>query len=148
MKASVIVFPGSNCDRDVKISLEKFGIKTSMVWHADAKLPKSDLIVLPGGFSYGDYLRCGSIASKSRIMKEVTAHSKKGGLVMGICNGFQVLVESQLLPGVLIRNINLKYALNVAYNEIKDRKGKMFGGSFIKDTDCVDYDEDCIACGS
>jgi phosphoribosylformylglycinamidine synthase len=109
MKACVIVFPGSNCDRDVKISLEKFGIKTSMVWHADAKLPKSDLIVLPGGFSYGDYLRCGSIASKSRIMKEVTAHSKKGGLVMGICNGFQVLVESQLLPGVLIRNINLKF---------------------------------------
>jgi phosphoribosylformylglycinamidine synthase len=78
-----------------------------MVWHADAKLPKSDLVVLPGGFSYGDYLRCGSIASKSRIMKEVIAHSKKGGLVMGICNGFQVLVESQLLPGVLIRNINL-----------------------------------------
>jgi len=109
MKASVIVFPGSNCDRDVKISLEKFGIKTSMVWHADAKLPKTDLVVLPGGFSYGDYLRCGSIASKSRIMKEVTAHSKKGGLVMGICNGFQVLVESQLLPGVLIRNINLKF---------------------------------------
>ena len=109
MKASVIVFPGSNCDRDVKISLEKFGIKTSMVWHADADLPKTDLVVLPGGFSYGDYLRCGSIASKSRIMKEVTAHSKKGGLVMGICNGFQVLVESQLLPGVLIRNINLKF---------------------------------------
>ena len=80
-----------------------------MVWHADAKLPKSDLVVLPGGFSYGDYLRCGSIASKSRIMKEVIAHSKKGGLVMGICNGFQVLVESQLLPGVLIRNINLKF---------------------------------------
>jgi phosphoribosylformylglycinamidine synthase len=80
-----------------------------MVWHADAKLPKTDLVVLPGGFSYGDYLRCGSIASKSRIMKEVTAHSKKGGLVMGICNGFQVLVESQLLPGVLIRNINLKF---------------------------------------
>jgi phosphoribosylformylglycinamidine synthase len=70
---------------------------------------KTDLVVLPGGFSYGDYLRCGSIASKSRIMKEVTAHSKKGGLVMGICNGFQVLVESQLLPGVLIRNINLKF---------------------------------------
>jgi phosphoribosylformylglycinamidine synthase len=80
-----------------------------MVWHADAELPKTDLVVLPGGFSYGDYLRCGSIASKSRIMKEVTAHSKKGGLVMGICNGFQVLVESQLLPGVLIRNINLKF---------------------------------------
>jgi phosphoribosylformylglycinamidine synthase len=80
-----------------------------MVWHADAKLPKSDLVVLPGGFSYGDYLRCGSIASKSRIMKEVINHSKKGGLVMGICNGFQVLVESGLLPGVLIRNINLKF---------------------------------------
>jgi phosphoribosylformylglycinamidine synthase I len=109
MKASVIVFPGSNCDRDVKISLQQFDIKTSMVWHADAKLPKSDLIVLPGGFSYGDYLRCGSIASKSRIMKEVINHSKKGGLVMGICNGFQVLLESGLLPGVLIRNINLKF---------------------------------------
>jgi phosphoribosylformylglycinamidine synthase len=109
MKASVIVFPGSNCDRDVKISLEKFGIKTSMTWHDNAKLPKVDLVVLPGGFSYGDYLRCGSIASKSKIMKEVISHSKKGGLVMGICNGFQVLVESGLLPGVLIRNINLKF---------------------------------------
>jgi phosphoribosylformylglycinamidine synthase len=109
MKASVIVFPGSNCDRDIKISLEKFGIKTSMIWHADAKLPKSDLVVLPGGFSYGDYLRCGSIASKSRVMKEIITHSKKGGLIMGICNGFQVLLESQLLPGVLIRNINLKF---------------------------------------
>ena len=109
MKSSVIVFPGSNCDRDIAVALEKMQFKNQMVWHKETKLPQSDLIVVPGGFSYGDYLRCGSIASKSRIMKEVTAHSKKGGLVMGICNGFQVLVESQLLPGVLIRNINLKF---------------------------------------
>ena len=115
MKASVIVFPGSNCDRDVKISLEKFGIKTSMVWHADAKLPKTDLVVLPGGFSYGDYLRCGSIASKSRIMKEVITHSKKGGLVMGICNGFQVLCEAGLLPGALLRNRNQQFICQNIY---------------------------------
>ena len=104
MKSSVITFPGSNCDRDMDVALNKFGFKNKMVWHNDNELPKSDLVVLPGGFSYGDYLRCGSIASKSKIMHSIINFAKSGGLVMGICNGFQILVETGLLPGVLLRN--------------------------------------------
>jgi len=109
MKSSVIVFPGSNCDRDVAVALEKFQIKNQMVWHEDEILPKSDLVVLPGGFSYGDYLRTGCIASKSRIINDVIKHANKGGLVLGICNGFQILIESGLLPGALLRNKNLRF---------------------------------------
>ena len=109
MKASIIVFPGSNCDRDVAVALEKFQIKKEMVWHNETSLPKSDLVVLPGGFSYGDYLRTGCIASKSRIINEVIKHGKNGGLVLGICNGFQILIESGLLQGALLRNIKLKF---------------------------------------
>ena len=109
MKSSVIVFPGSNCDRDIAVALEKFQIKNQMVWHDESNLPKSDLVVLPGGFSYGDYLRTGCIASKSKIINEVIKHSKKGGLVLGICNGFQILIETGLLPGVLLRNKKLRF---------------------------------------
>ena len=109
MKSSVIVFPGSNCDRDVAVALEKFQIKNQMVWHNDTSLPKSDLVILPGGFSYGDYLRTGCIASKSRIINEVIKHAKKGGLILGICNGFQILIETGLLPGVLLRNKKLRF---------------------------------------
>ena len=109
MKASVIVFPGSNCDRDVQVALEKFQIATTMVWHQETELPKSDLVVLPGGFSYGDYLRCGSMASKSKIMKEVIKYASTGGYVFGICNGFQILTEAGLLPGALLRNNKLKF---------------------------------------
>ena len=109
MKSSVIVFPGSNCDRDVAIALEKFQIKNQMVWHNETTLPKSDLVVLPGGFSYGDYLRTGCIASKSKIINSIIEHVKKGGLVLGICNGFQILIETGLLPGVLLRNKKLKF---------------------------------------
>ena len=94
MNSSVITFPGSNCDRDMDVALKKFGFKNKMVWHDAIELPKSDLVVLPGGFSYGDYLRCGSMASKSKIMKSVINFAKGGGKVMGICNGFQILVES------------------------------------------------------
>ena len=90
MKSSVITFPGSNCDRDMDVALKKFGFKNKMVWHDDVELPKSDLVVLPGGFSYGDYLRCGSMASKSKIMKSVINFANSGGMVMGICNGFQI----------------------------------------------------------
>ena len=104
MKSAVITFPGSNCDRDMHVALTKFGFKNKMVWHNDNELPKSDLVVLPGGFSYCDYLRCGSMASKSKIMQSVIKFAKSGGLVMGICNGFQILVESGLVPGVLLRN--------------------------------------------
>jgi len=109
MKANVIVFPGSNCDRDVKVALDKFQIQTKMVWHQENTMPKADLVVLPGGFSYGDYLRCGSMASKSNIMNDVISHAKSGGLVIGICNGFQILTETNLLPGALLRNKGLKF---------------------------------------
>ena len=109
MKSSVIVFPGSNCDRDVAVALKKFQIRNQMVWHDESTLPKSDLVVLPGGFSYGDYLRTGCIASKSKIINEVIKHAANGGLVLGICNGFQILIETGLLPGVLLRNKKLKF---------------------------------------
>ena len=109
MRSSVIVFPGSNCDRDVAVALEKFKIKNEMVWHNETNLPKSDLVVLPGGFSYGDYLRTGCIAAKSLIINDVIRHANKGGLILGICNGFQILIETGLLPGVLLRNKKLKF---------------------------------------
>jgi len=122
MKAAVIVFPGSNCDRDIKIALNKFKIKTILVWHNDTHLPKVDLVVLPGGFSYGDYLRCGSMASKSKIMSEVIKHAEKKKLVLGICNGFQILVESGLLPGILMRNSNLKFICKNVYVKVVNNK--------------------------
>ena len=109
MNSSVIIFPGSNCDRDMDVALKKFGFKNKMVWHDEIELPKSDLVVLPGGFSYGDYLRCGSMASKSKIMLSVINFAKSGGLVMGICNGFQVLCEAGLLPGTLRINKTEKF---------------------------------------
>jgi len=110
MRSAVIVFPGSNCDRDVAVALEKVtGQKPHMVWHGDAALPKTDLIVLPGGFSYGDYLRSGAMASHSPIMREVIKKAKAGTPTLGICNGFQVLTEAHLLPGVLMRNAGLKF---------------------------------------
>ena len=109
MKSSVIVFPGSNCDRDVSVALEKFQIKNQMVWHDEVNLPKSDLVVLPGGFSYGDYLRTGCIASKSKIINDIIKHAKNGGLILGICNGFQILIETGLLPGALLRNKKLRF---------------------------------------
>ena len=104
MNSSVIIFPGSNCDRDMDVALKKFGFKNKMIWHDDTELPKSDLVVLPGGVSYGDYLRCGSMASKSKIIRSVINFAKSGGLLIGICNGFQILTETELLPGVLLRN--------------------------------------------
>ncbi len=109
MRAAVIVFPGSNCDRDVAVCLEAAGAGVYMVWHADTQLPQCDLIVLPGGFSYGDYLRCGSMAANSPIMREVVARAGTGTAVLGICNGFQVLTECGLLPGVLMRNRELNF---------------------------------------
>jgi len=109
MNSSVIVFPGSNCDRDIAVALEKLQFQNKMVWHKDTSLPKSDLIVVPGGFSYGDYLRSGAIAAKSNILNEVIKAANDGCLVLGICNGFQILTETGLLRGVLLRNINLKF---------------------------------------
>jgi len=109
MKSSVIVFPGSNCDRDIAVALKKMNFNNTMVWHKDTNLPKSDLIVVPGGFSYGDYLRSGAIAGKSSIVNEVIKAANSGCLILGICNGFQILTETGLLPGVLLRNKNLKF---------------------------------------
>ena len=111
MKAAVVVFPGSNCDRDCKVAVERStGASVDMVWHAETALPAGlDLIVLPGGFSYGDYLRCGAMAALSPVMAEVRKAANRGVAVVGICNGFQVLCESGLLPGALLRNAALKY---------------------------------------
>ena len=109
MKSAVIVFPGSNCDRDISVALEKMQFNNQMVWHKETKLPKSDLIVVPGGFSYGDYLRSGAIAGKSLIIDEVIKAANSGCLVLGICNGFQILTETGLLKGTLLRNKNLKF---------------------------------------
>ena len=109
MKSSVIVFPGSNCDRDIAVALEKMQFRNQMVWHKETKLPKSDLIVIPGGFSYGDYLRSGAIAGKSLIIEEVIKAANSGCLILGICNGFQILTETGLLKGTLLRNKNLKF---------------------------------------
>jgi|TARA_A100001037_G_scaffold282311_1_gene286796 phosphoribosylformylglycinamidine synthase I len=110
VKAAVIVFPGSNCDRDAKVALEiASGIPTDMVWHSDRDLPNVDLIVIPGGFSYGDYLRSGAMAAHSPIMREVKSAAERGTPVLGICNGFQVLTECGMLPGVLMRNASLKF---------------------------------------
>ncbi|MBC8013718.1 MAG: phosphoribosylformylglycinamidine synthase subunit PurQ [Methyloceanibacter sp.] len=110
MRASVIVFPGSNCDRDAAVALKAAtGQAPAMVWHGDSEIPDSDLIVLPGGFSYGDYLRSGAMAAHSPVMREVVARARGGTPVLGICNGFQVLTEAGLLPGVLMRNATLKF---------------------------------------
>ena len=124
MNSSVIVFPGSNCDRDIAVALKKMQFKNQMVWHKETTLPKSDLIVLPGGFSYGDYLRSGAIAGKSLIIDEVIKAADKGCLILGICNGFQILTETGLLKGTLLRNKNLKFInkdvrVKVTNNETK-----------------------------
>lgn len=109
IRASVIVFPGSNCDRDVKVATEAVGAKVNMVWHGESEVPASDFLVLPGGFSYGDYLRCGAMAVHSPIMRDVIAKAKAGMPLIGICNGFQILLETGLLPGALMRNASLLF---------------------------------------
>jgi len=108
-KVSVLTFAGTNCDFDTKWAFEKLGCEVQNVWHKETSLPESDLVVLPGGFSYGDYLRSGAIAKFSPVMQAVKSYADKGGLVLGICNGFQILVESKLLPGALKRNENLHF---------------------------------------
>lgn len=108
--SAVLVFPGSNCDRDALSALDRLGLNPVSVWHGDTSLPSNlDLIVLPGGFSYGDYLRCGAMAARSPIMSEVKQFAAKGGKLLGICNGFQILCETGLLPGTLMRNTHLKF---------------------------------------
>ncbi|WP_448581499.1 phosphoribosylformylglycinamidine synthase subunit PurQ, partial [Thermaurantiacus sp.] len=120
MKAGVVVFPGSNCDRDLMVALELVtGVKPVALWHADADLPTGlDLVALPGGFSHGDYLRSGAIAARAPVMRAVASHAHKGGLVLGICNGFQVLTEAGLLPGALMRNAGLDFLCRDARLEV------------------------------
>jgi phosphoribosylformylglycinamidine synthase I len=120
MKAAIITFPGSNRDDDVFRALAATECRPSFIWHASQDLPAgTDLVVLPGGFSYGDYLRCGAIAARAPIMDAVRAHAARGGLVLGICNGFQILVESGLLPGVLMRNANLRFICRMQHLRVE-----------------------------
>lgn len=110
MKAGVVVFPGSNCDRDLAVAFEKAGADVTMIWHKETDLPEGlDIVGVPGGFSFGDYLRCGAIAAQSPITKSLIKHTERGGYAIGICNGFQVLTETGILPGALMRNSNLKF---------------------------------------
>ena len=121
MKAAVVVFPGSNRERDMAHALKlESGREPAMVWHAESELPAgTDLVVLPGGFSYGDYLRCGAIAARAPIMGPVREHARMGGLVMGVCNGFQILCEAELLPGVLLRNASVKFVCRDVHLKIE-----------------------------
>ncbi len=120
MRAAVVLFPGSNREGDALRALRRAGIEAATVWHGDHALPAgTDLAVLPGGFSFGDYLRCGAIAARSPIMDAVRAHAGRGGLVLGICNGFQILVEGGLLPGVLMRNANLRFVCRLQHLRVE-----------------------------
>jgi phosphoribosylformylglycinamidine synthase I len=134
MKAAVIVFPGSNREGDMARALtQAVGRPPQMIWHGDHELPaKTDLVVLPGGFSYGDYLRCGAIAGRAAIMEAVRAHSARGGLVLGVCNGFQILCESGLLPGVLMRNANLRFICRMQHLRV-ERADTAFTNKYAKD---------------
>jgi phosphoribosylformylglycinamidine synthase len=132
MKPSVIVFPASNCDRDAAIALEKAtGKKPLMVWHGDADLPDTDFIVLPGGFSYGDYLRSGAMAAKSPIMRAVVEKAKAGTPVLGLCNGFQILTETGLLPGALLRNAGIDFVCRMVTLKVENSQS-MFTSGFAK----------------
>ena len=132
MKITIIVFPGSNCDRDIATAIIKcLNIKPEMVWHKDSMLPKTDLIILPGGFSHGDYLRAGSIASRAIIMKEVIKKAKNGTPVLGICNGFQILTECGLLPGILMQNKSMKFICKYV-NLISNHKNFWVSEKYLK----------------
>ena len=120
MKAAVVVFPGSNCDRDLATALRNAGADVTLAWHKDDALPEgTDLVAVPGGFSFGDYLRCGAIAARSPIGAAVQAHARRGGYVLGVCNGFQVLTEMGLLPGALMRNAGLKFICHPAALQVE-----------------------------
>ena len=111
LRIAIIVFPGSNCDRDMMVAIEQLtSRRPALVWHKEALLDTADLVIIPGGFSFGDYLRCGALAGRSPIMNAVLDHGARGGAVMGICNGFQILIETGMVPGVLIRNAGLKFS--------------------------------------
>ncbi|MFM2129450.1 MAG: phosphoribosylformylglycinamidine synthase, purQ subunit [Pseudomonadota bacterium] len=123
MKSAVIVFPGSNCDRDMQVALARItGVAPVMVWHRDVDFPKVDLIAVPGGFSYGDYLRSGAMAANSPVMAEVKKRAAAGVAVLGVCNGFQILTEAGLLPGVLMRNASLRFICRDVYLRVENAR--------------------------
>ena len=127
LRVAVIVFPGSNCDRDMIVAIEKLaGRQPALVWHKETNLDPVDLAIIPGGFSYGDYLRCGALAARAPIMEAVLDHAARGGAVMGVCNGFQILLESGLLPGVLVENAGLKYVCRNTCVEVVDGAASPF----------------------
>jgi len=130
MKTTVVIFPGSNCDRDVIHAIEKTtGTTVETAWHRDTALPKgTDLVVLPGGFSYGDYLRCGALSARSPIIEAVSEHAGKGGLVLGICNGFQVLLETHLLPGAVLTNKTLTFICSKCYLRVENNDSPFTSG--------------------
>lgn len=164
MKAAVLVFPGSNCDRDMAVALRAAGADVEMVWHKDADLPNGlDLVAVPGGFSFGDYLRCGAIAAQSPICNALVKHVNRGGYALGVCNGFQVLTETRLLPGALMRNAKLKFVCKTIGLRVETsasaftegyNAGDVVGfpvahhdGNFTADQDTLDQlrDEDRVA---
>ena len=127
LRVAVIVFPGSNCDRDMMVAIERLaGRRPSLVWHKETTLDPVDLAIIPGGFSYGDYLRCGALAARAPIMESVLDHAARGGAVMGVCNGFQILLETGLLPGVLVENAGLKYVCRKPAIEVVDGTASPF----------------------
>jgi len=129
MRAAVVVFPGSNCDRDLAVAFEREGFTVDMVWHKETALPEGvDIVGVPGGFSYGDYLRCGAIAAQSPICQAVTAHADRGGYALGVCNGFQVLAETGILPGALLRNAGLKYICKTVGLRVETADSAFTGG--------------------
>ena len=130
MKAAVVVFPGSNCDRDCAVAVERStGASVDMVWHQETALPNGlDLIVLPGGFSYGDYLRCGAMAAQSPVMRDVVKSAERGVAVVGICNGFQILCEAGMLPGALLRNAKLKYICKAVDLDVTNAQTRFTSG--------------------
>ena len=133
MRSAVIVFPGSNREHDIADAIERAsGTRPALIWHKDSELPPHDLIVLPGGFAYGDYLRCGAMAAHSNVMRDVIARAKKGTPVLGICNGFQVLTETELLPGVLLRNASLKFVCRDVLLKV-EQPGTLFTSHYRQD---------------
>ncbi len=133
MRVGVVVFPGTNCDRDTKWAFEKIGAKADFIWHSEKELKNYDLVVLPGGFSYGDYLRSGAIARFSPIMEAIREYAKKGGYVLGICNGFQILLESHLLPGAMTRNEGLHFISKFHHLKVIDNNNKFLQNFNIGD---------------
>jgi phosphoribosylformylglycinamidine synthase len=129
LRAGVLVYPGSNCDRDLAVALRRAGAEVTMVWHKETELPRGlDLVAIPGGFSFGDYLRCGAIAARAPVMRAVAGFARGGGHVIGVCNGFQVLIEAGLLPGALMRNAGLRFVCATAGLRVETADSAFTGG--------------------